>query len=60
MKNKMKAWRRQACPRTEDGRKIKYSNRRAKNADMASRGIPVMPHPLLMALLERAGARRTQ
>jgi len=34
-KGKTKAWRREACPRGKDGRKIKGANRRAKNAGMS-------------------------
>lgn len=34
-KGKTKAWRREACPRGKDGKKIKGANRRAKNAGVS-------------------------
>lgn len=54
MKNKTKAWRRQACPRDETGRKIKGKNRRLKLHDRDFQ-LPTGASPLLLRLMERAG-----
>lgn len=55
MKNKTKEWRKQPCPRSDDGRKRKGVNRKIKNIQAANRityaGVP----PLLHALFRRAG-----
>lgn len=53
MKNKMKAWRKQPCPRRH-GRKIKGLNRRLKLHDRGVQ-LPTGASPLLLALMKRAG-----
>ena len=50
---KTKAWRKQACPRDENGRKRKGVNRRLKGRDSFT--LPTGMSPLLRALFKRAG-----
>jgi len=54
-RNKTKAWRKEECPRYDDGRKRKGLNREDKNQTLSARRLPVGLHPFTWALFKRAG-----